>query len=72
MQKKVLFLLKLSNNIVYDMAHELKILKIKNKRSFQFRLREINTMIYTTDKDSNPHTYNYLCFLRARMTPGNK
>lgn len=62
----------MSDKIVYDMAHELQILKIKDKRSNRLKLKEINTLIYTTDQSANPSLYNYLCFLRARLSPKNK
>lgn len=71
MEKQVLFLLRLSDNVMKEMAHDLKILKIKNKRSYELKLKEINRYIYTTDKEANPHLFNYLCFLRARMIPKN-
>lgn len=32
------------------MAHELKILKKKDKKSYQIKLKDLNTLIYTTDK----------------------
>ena len=40
----------MSDRVVKDMAHELKILKIKDKKSYQLKLKEINLLIYTTDK----------------------
>lgn len=54
------------------MAHELKILKRKNKLSYQFKLKDLNTLIYTTNRDKSQSIYNYLCFIRARMFPKNK
>lgn len=72
MEKQVFLLIKISDRIVREMAHELKILKKKNKKSFQLSLKDINTLIYTTDKKTNPSVYSYLCFLRARMLPHNK
>lgn len=71
-QKQALFLIKMSDKITCDMAHELQILKVKDKRSTRLRLKEINTLIYTTDQNANPSLYNYLCFLRARMSSKNK
>ncbi len=53
------------------MAHELKILKKKNKRSYQLRLKDINKMIYLTDPENSQQVHDYLCFLRARMVGKN-
>lgn len=54
------------------MAHELKILKKKNKRSYQLQLKDINKMIYLTDPSNSQHVHDYLCFLRARMGGKNR
>lgn len=47
--KRVMFLIRMSDKIVEDMAHELKILKKKDKNSFKLTLKEVNLLIYTTD-----------------------
>jgi hypothetical protein len=48
--KTILVVLKVSDEVVIEKSHELKILKKKNKKSFQLSLKDINTLIYTTDK----------------------
>jgi hypothetical protein len=48
--KTILVILKLSDEVVIDKSHELKILKKKNKKSFLLSLKDINNLIYTTDK----------------------
>lgn len=50
MEKQVLFLLRLSDKVVKEMAHDLKILKIKNKKSYELKLKDINLLTYLTDK----------------------
>lgn len=50
MEKQALFLLRLSDQVMKEMAHDLKILKIKNKRSYEIKLKEINLLSYLTDK----------------------
>lgn len=71
-EKQALFLLRFSEQVVINMAHELKFLKKKDKLSYHFKLKDLNTLIYTTNKDTSPHIYDYLCFIRARMFPQNK
>lgn len=42
--------MRMSDKIMKDMAHELKILKRKDKNSYKLRLKDLNALIYTTDK----------------------
>lgn len=70
--KKSLFLLKMSDQVVEDMAHNLKILKKKDKKSFKMGLKEINSLIYTMGEEQTSSAYDYLCFIRSRLYPKNK
>lgn len=65
-------MLKFSEKVVEDMAHELKILKKKDKKSYKMSLRDINSTIYTMGQNHPTNAYNYLCFIRSRMYPKNR
>ena len=70
--KKTLFVLKMSDQVVQDMAHELKILKKKDKRSFKLELKDINEVIYAMSGSQATNAYKYMCYIRSRMYPSNK
>ena len=65
-------MLKLSDEVVIDMAHNLKILKKKDKKSYKLSLKELNSVIYTMGNHHPTNTYNYLCFIRSRLYPKNR
>ena len=71
-EKQSLFLIKLDDSVVVDMAHELKILKKKNKKSYKLTLKDLNSTIYTMGNHHPTNAYNYLCYIRARLYPKNK
>jgi hypothetical protein len=47
-------------------ATDLKILKKKNKKSFNFTLKELNKQIYLAEQEQNVALGNYLKWIRAR------
>jgi hypothetical protein len=71
LKKQVLVLMRMSEKIVIEMAHDLHILKKKNKKSYQLSPKDLNTMIYTTDRELNPALYSYLCFIKGRFATHN-
>lgn len=65
-------MIKLDDKVVIDMAHELKVLKKKNKKSYKLTLKDLNSTIYTMGSHHPTNAYNYLCYIRARLYPKNK
>ena len=65
-------LLAISEKNVEKQATELKILKKKNKKSFNFTLKDLNKQIYIAEEEKNFALGNYLKWIRARELPQNK
>lgn len=64
-------LLAISDQNVQKQAQELKILKKKKKKSFNFNLKELNKQIYLAEEEKNVALGSYLKWIRARELPEN-
>jgi hypothetical protein len=65
-EEQVLVLLAISDINVQKQATELKILKRKNKKSYNFTLKDLNKQIYIAEEEKNVALGNYLKWIRAR------
>lgn len=65
----------MNEHITIDQAHELKVLKIKNKKSFALfdnGRQNIYNCIAEAENGSSPHYADYLYYIAARNLPGNE
>lgn len=62
----------MDQSLTIEQAHELKLLKIKNKKSFELSLKEIYDRIDQAESDNSQHYADYLRFIAARFEPDNK
>jgi hypothetical protein len=64
--------LNISDKNVEKQATDLKILKKKIKKSFNFSLKELNKQIYLAEEEKNVALGSYLKWIRARELPENQ
>lgn len=64
-----MFLIGFNDLVVEDEADKLKILKKKDKKSFQLKLKEVDSMLMDGNTIPDSNYFNYLAFIRARLNP---